>query len=82
MGSPDIYSLIYQYIVGFILDWSPFWLPIALAYTFWQVYFYYIKRNFIYSQVKDSVLLEVKMPREISKSPKAMEVVLARMHAT
>lgn len=54
------------------------WYPFLAAYLLWYVYLGYIRANWI-KNLK-WVLLEIKMPKEIMKSPKAMEVVLSQIH--
>ncbi len=56
----------------------PLWLPILLATIFFQVWMRYIYLKFIKNE--GSVLLEIKLPREITKSPLAMEIVLSALH--
>jgi len=72
--SPDIAFSILAALVGF----APVWLPIILAMLFWRAWITYVRANFIANQ--DVTLLEVKIPREISKSPKAMEAVFDGIH--
>ena len=50
------------------------WLPIFLIYLAWKLWYYYKQATYI----RDTqwVMLDIKLPREMSKSPKAMEVVL------
>src|SRR3989344_2638065 len=56
----------------------PFWLPVAFLVAFFNAWLYYKRTKFW--QKEGSVLLEIKLPREIMKSPLAMEVVLAAFH--
>ncbi|MEK7585276.1 MAG: hypothetical protein AAB455_02090 [Patescibacteria group bacterium] len=56
-----------------IIDLAPYWLPIVLIYWLIRLWRYYIRAKFIRSM--PWVVLEVKIPRELFKSPKAMEVV-------
>ena len=58
---------------------SPVWLPMALALVFWRVWVNYIRSNYIATQ--EYVLLEMKLPPEVYKSPLAMEVVLSGLNA-
>lgn len=53
-------------------------LPIPLAILFWRLYLLYIRTDYI--SKLEWVLLEIKLPREISKSPAAMEIVLTALH--
>jgi len=55
---------------------APFFLVIVL----WEVYLLYIRSNYIKNEPR--ILLEVKIPKEISKSPKAMEMLLEVFHQT
>ena len=50
------------------------WLPVFLIYLAWHLWYYW--RRAVYISETEWVMLEIKMPRQISKSPKAMEVVL------
>lgn len=56
------------------------WLPILLAYSFWLTWLNYIRLAFL--RGLSWSLLEIKIPREITKSPRAMEVVLSALHNT
>ncbi len=56
------------------------WLPLLAAYLFWQTWLNYIHSFFIHNLTW--TLLEIKIPREISKSPRAMEVVLSALYNT
>src|SRR3989344_1593378 len=51
----------------------PIWLPIAFLVALFNAWVYYKRVKF--RQKEDSVLLEIKLPREIMKSPLAMEVI-------
>ncbi|MDO8492606.1 MAG: hypothetical protein Q7S34_03140 [bacterium] len=59
---------------------APVWLPIVLAIIFWFSWINYIRSKFLASQ--KYVLLEIKLPPEVFKSPLAMETVLANLHIT
>ena len=57
---------------------SFFWLPvllIAVSITLWIKYVRYV---FLYKQKK--ILLEIKVPQEINKSPAAMEIFLSALY--
>jgi len=56
----------------------PIWLPAAFLIALFNAWLYYVRSKFW--QKEGSVLLEIKLPREISKSPLAMEVVLGALH--
>jgi len=56
---------------------SPLWLPIALFVMFWKRWIHYIRFRFWFSQPR--VTLHIELPREVEKSPLAMELVLTGM---
>lgn len=59
---------------SWVIGTAPIWLPIALIVAFYRVWVWYARSLFL-SKLK-VVLLEMKIPREISKSPRAMETAL------
>lgn len=56
------------------LHWFPYWGPIVFAYIFWNSWIHYIQARWR-SKMK-WILLEIKVPKEINKSPLAMEIML------
>ena len=70
---PNLLLLTFSWIVGT----SPIWMPIALIVGAYHVWVWYARSNFIYKQ--KFTLLEMKIPREIFKSPRAMETVLTNL---
>lgn len=54
--------------------------PILLAILLWQTYLLYIRSKYI--KEMEWVLLEIKIPREITKSPRAMELLLEVFYQT
>jgi hypothetical protein len=56
----------------------PIWLPAIFLVLLFKAWLYYKRTQFW--QKEGSVLLEIKLPREIMKSPLAMEVVLGAFH--
>ncbi len=60
----------------FALEWiigtAPIWLPVGLYYAALKAWVWYIQSFYIAGQ--EPVLLEVKMPRDITRSPRAMEL--------
>lgn len=65
-------------VVALLLILAPLWLPIVLARLLWSYWMHYVRSAFIAKQ--EMVLIEVKVPREIEKSPRAMELVFAGIH--
>lgn len=54
-----------------------FFAPFLLIWALWQSYLLYIRTRYITTE--ERVLLEVKIPKQITKSPKAMELFLEVM---
>lgn len=65
-------------VFGWLILMGPVLLPVALGYGFWGAWKWYIRSYFIFMNTKP-VLLEVKMPTEVTKSPRAMELVLTSL---
>ena len=71
MQIPNLLLFAFSWVVGT----APIWLPIALIIGTYKVWVWYATSLFIFK--KQFVLLEMKIPREITKSPRAMETALA-----
>ncbi len=68
------------YILKILYYTSYFWIPlflIVLAWDFWVQY-----RRALFFAKQSYVLLEIKLPREIFKSPRAMEFCISGMYQT
>lgn len=83
---PDIFQIFNNSVIQsvlsniwqvFLLTWWIF-LPIALALVFWNFWLFYIYVAYIKSQ--KWLLLEIKIPAGIEKTPKAMEQVFAAFY--
>lgn len=61
-------------VFKYIYATSAIWLPIAFLVAMFNAWLRYKRAKFW--QKEGSVLLEIKLPREINKSPLAMEIVL------
>lgn len=57
---------------------APIWVPIILLVAFWQMWMKYIRASYIYNQ--GYKLLEITLPQEVHRSPKAMEFVITSMY--
>ena len=55
----------------------PIWLPVVSVIGGWKAWIWYTRASFIAGL--DNMLLEVKFPRDIVKSPRAMEEVLTKL---
>ncbi len=60
--------------------YSVYFLPFLLLYALYKTYLRYIRADWIHKV--DWVFLEIKVPREVNKSPAAMEVILSGLHQT
>ena len=63
-----------------LLSVYPIWLPILLIVVFWNMWLDYIRTEYISEQ--QFVLLEIKLPKEITKSPAAMEIFYTALYQT
>ena len=63
-----------------LLSVYPIWLPILLIVVFWNLWLDYIRTEYISEQ--QFVLLEIKLPKEITKSPAAMEIFYTALYQT
>ena len=57
---------------------SFFWLPLILAAISIIIWVKYVRFAFLFKQKK--VLLEIKVPQDITKSPAAMEIFLSALY--
>lgn len=57
-----------------------YFAPILLALLAWKFYLLYIREKYVHEEVR--VLLELKIPKEVTKSPKAMELFYEVMDQT
>ncbi|MBX4200013.1 hypothetical protein KW790_00920 [Candidatus Parcubacteria bacterium] len=57
---------------------SPFWIPMLFVMIAFDVWLTWKRREWIKTQ--GSVLLEIRLPREMTKSPAAMELFLSNLY--
>src|ERR1041385_2605722 len=60
------------YTLAWLIGLAPIWLPIVMLVSAWKIWKLYILALFL-SKLK-TVVLEMKVPREITRSPRAMEL--------
>lgn len=65
----------FLFAAGWILGTAPIWMPIGLIMGAWRVWIWYI--NSLFLSGRNPILLEMRVPREITKSPRAMELAFA-----
>jgi hypothetical protein len=71
-------NLSHNTILSFMIGTSPLWLPYLLFYLWFESWMFYIQTD---SKLKlGRVSLEIMLPKEISKSPLAMENVLTQLY--
>ncbi len=70
---PDLPLFAFEWVVGT----SPIWLPLALLGSAWRAWLWYAHSSYL--SKREPLLLEVKMPREITRSPRAMENALSKL---
>lgn len=75
-------AFLWQAAPGFLaaLNFFVYFSPIVMALIMWQVYLLYIRSRYIKEEGR--VLIEVKIPKEIAKSPRAMELLLEVFYQT
>lgn len=59
---------------------SPLWLLYILPKSFKFYWVHYVQHQFVGSDRAQGMLLEIKIPREIDHSPRAMELVFDALH--
>ena len=62
---------------GWLLGTAPIWLPVGALVSAWKIWLWYSRSAFL--STRDTLLLEVKMPRDINRSPRAMENALSQL---
>jgi len=62
---------------GWLVGTAPIWLPVALVVGAWRMWVTYTQS--LYLSQRKTMLLELRFPREITKSPRAMELALANL---
>jgi len=63
-----------------VFHWFPYWGPIIMGAAFWHEWMHYVQAR--YRANMKWVLLEIKLPKEIHKSPVAMEIALNALYQT
>jgi hypothetical protein len=76
----DFYQQFGATIVQVFVDSWVFWLPVLLGISFFHTWMSYTRAQFIFKQ--GSVLLEIKLPKDIMRSPAAMELIFIAVYQT
>lgn len=77
LGFSELYQQVTSVLTTFFA-WFPYWGPLFFLYLFHHQWLHYAQARFI-SRV-NWILLEVKLPKEIHKTPLAMEIVLNALY--
>lgn len=67
-------------VLNVLISTLPIWLPLILIIIGWKLWVMYVRALFWSKQKR--ILLEIKLPKEITKSPIAMEMFLVGLHQT
>lgn len=63
-----------------IFQTTPIWVPLFLVVIFWKKWVTYVNAEFFLKT--ETVLLQIRLPKEMMKSPLAMELFLSTLHQT
>lgn len=72
--TPEFLPLMFGWLAGTL----PIWAPIAALGAFSKLWMWYVQSLYAYKK-ENPILLEVKMPKEIMKSPRAMELIYSNL---
>jgi hypothetical protein len=75
---PNLFTYSFAWLAGT----APVWLPIGLYIAAWKSWLNYVKSTYVSPLRLKPVVLEVKVPRVITKSPRAMEMVFTNLFAS
>ena len=65
------------FMLAWVVGTSPIWIPVVAVSGGWKAWVWYNRSRFIAS--KKPMLLEMKIPRELVRSPRAMENALTHL---
>ncbi|MFA6494520.1 MAG: hypothetical protein WCT49_05710 [Candidatus Paceibacterota bacterium] len=66
------------HLIGIGLSFAPYWLPFVLGYVFWELWMRYVQMQYL-SDIK-WVLIGIRLPKNIMKTPLSMELVISALH--
>ena len=82
LPSIQVPSVLWGIIQSILIVWGVVWwivLPIIAIIVFWEAWLLHLHYNFVTS-IKWK-MLEIKVPKTVLKTPKAMEQIFAAAHA-
>ncbi len=77
---PPFFQPLVADVLFYMYAFSPVYVPIGLAYWSWYLWRNY--KRFLFRVTQNRILLEIKIPKEIKKTPLAMELFLNTLHQT
>ncbi len=77
LGFNELYAQTATALTAFF-SWFPYWGPLVLGSIFWHEWVHYVQARYMANM--KWVLLEVKVPKDVFKSPAAMEIVLNALY--
>ena len=79
-GLAELYTHIFGDAFVFFFYSAFFWFPVLLMYAFWRSWLLYIRSRYLYKL--EWVLLDIKIPQDVTQSPLAMETFLMSLYQT
>lgn len=76
----SLFGDVFYSAFSFMLFFYPIWLPLLLAVVFWKLWVTYVRRLFFLN--KKPILLEIRLPREVTKSPASIEQFFNTLYQT
>ncbi|MBP9701368.1 MAG: hypothetical protein KBD47_00105 [Candidatus Pacebacteria bacterium] len=67
-------------VILILAQTAPIWVTFILLMLFWHIWLIYIRSEYFFKV--ETVLLQIKLPKEMMKSPLAMELFLTSLHQT
>ncbi len=62
---------------GWLLGTIPIWAPVVMLFAAWKSWIWYAQGRYL--STRDVCLLEIRFPRELVRSPRAMELALSKL---
>lgn len=76
----DAFKIAFETALKIIMEYWWIIAPVALFFIFRELWLDHVRNKYINSL--EWILLEIKIPKEVQKTPKAMEQVFAGLHGT
>jgi hypothetical protein len=74
------YVVLIKQSIAFLLITMPYWLPVFGVLFFWRTWVVYVRARYL-ANLKH-ILMEIKLPQEVVKSPLAMETFMMALQQT